>query len=166
VAVEADLGRVEGDVLGSHSQTMQVLMNLIANAMEALPDGGKIRITTSTRHLDAPWFGYEDVPQGSYATLEVSDGGVGIEPEDIKKIFEPFYTSKKMGMSGTGLGMALVYTIVKDHQGYIDVTSNQGAGTTFTIFLPLDEVPADSEETAPDDEESELDSTHTSRSSV
>lgn len=135
--VETNLGQVDGDILGSPVQMMRALMNLIANSMEALSGGGTIHITSSTYYLDNPRLGYEHIPAGSYAILAISDSGVGIEAEDIKKIFEPFYTNKKMGLSGTGIGMALVYAIVKDHDGFIDVESVQGTSTTFTVYLPL-----------------------------
>ena len=69
--------------------------------------------------------------------MEVRDNGIGISPQDLRKIFEPFYTKKVMGRSGTGLGMAVVWTTVKDHSGYIDVKSSEGKGTTFTLFFPI-----------------------------
>jgi CheY-like chemotaxis protein len=92
-----------------------------------------------------PIRGYDDVKEGDYVVLTVSDTGTGISPDDIKKIFEPFYTKKKMGRSGTGLGMAVVWGTVKDHNGYIDVESTEGKGTTFTLYFPAtrEELPAD-----------------------
>ncbi len=111
-------------------------MNLVSNAAEAMPDGGKILISTENRYIDSPIRGCDDVEEGDYVTLTVSDTGIGISPEDIERIFEPFYTKKMMGRSGTGLGMAVVWGTVKDHKGYIDVKSAQGKGTTFTLYFP------------------------------
>jgi two-component system cell cycle sensor histidine kinase/response regulator CckA len=80
--------------------------------------------------------GYDDVAAGDYVILTVSDTGVGISSEDMERIFEPFYTKKVMGRSGTGLGMAVVWGTVKDHTGYIDIESTEGKGTTFTLYFP------------------------------
>ena len=103
-----------------------------------MPDGGEILITTANRYLDRPIRGYDNVKEGDYVTLAVSDSGVGISSKDIKRIFEPFYTKKIMGRrSGTGLGMAVVWGTIKDHKGYIDVKSQEGKGTTFTLYLPV-----------------------------
>ncbi|MBN1106155.1 MAG: response regulator, partial [Deltaproteobacteria bacterium] len=85
---------------------------------------------------DRPIKGYDKVEEGDYVVLVISDRGVGIPAEDIPRIFEPFYTRKVMGRSGTGLGMAVVWGAVKDHGGYIDVESRLGEGTTFTLYFP------------------------------
>ncbi len=124
-------------VLGSPLHLSKTVMNLIVNAAEAMPSGGKIIITSGNRYLDHPVSGYEDVEEGKYIFLSVSDSGVGISNEDIEKIFEPFYTKKVMGRSGTGLGMAVVWGTVQDHKGYIEVQSEEGKGTTITIYLPI-----------------------------
>ena len=81
--------------------------------------------------------GYDDVEEGDYVVFSISDTGVGILSEDMERIFEPFYTKKVMGRSGTGLGMAVVWGTVKDHKGYIDVQSTEGKGATFTIYFPV-----------------------------
>ncbi len=86
---------------------------------------------------DRPIRGYDDVDNGDYITLTVSDTGIGMSPIDMERIFEPFYTKKVMGRSGTGLGMAVVWGTVKDHKGYIDMKSNIGEGTTFTLYFPV-----------------------------
>jgi CheY-like chemotaxis protein len=102
-----------------------------------MPSGGVINITTENKYIDRPVRGYDTVEEGDYVMLTVSDNGVGISPEDIDQIFEPFYTKKSMGRSGTGLGMAVVWGTVKDHNGYVDVHSKLGEGTAFTLYFPI-----------------------------
>ena len=152
VKLETDFKEDLLNILGSPVHLSKSIMNLVSNAAEAMPEGGKIFISTQNRYIDQPLRGYDDVTEGDYVTLTVSDTGVGISPEDIEKIFEPFYTKKKMGRSGTGLGMAVVWGTVKDHKGYIDVQSTEGKarpprlspaerddggqGTTFTLYFP------------------------------
>ena len=112
-------------------------MNLVSNAAEAMTEGGKIMVSTESRYIDRPISGYDEVEEGDYVVLTVSDTGVGISPEDMGRIFEPFYTKKVMGRSGTGLGMAVVWGTVKDHNGYIHVQSTEGKGTTFSLYFPV-----------------------------
>ena len=112
-------------------------MNLVSNAAEAMPCGGVIRIETSNQYVDKTIRGYDQVSEGEYAVLKISDAGVGIAQQDIRKIFEPFYTKKIMGRSGTGLGMAVVWGTVKDHKGYIDIESVEGRGTSFILYFPV-----------------------------
>jgi CheY-like chemotaxis protein len=102
-----------------------------------MPNGGKIIITTENQYIDSSLQGFDAVEEGDYATLTVADSGIGISSEDIERIFEPFYTKKTMGRSGTGLGMAVVWGTVKDHSGYIDVQSELGEGSTFTLYFPV-----------------------------
>ncbi len=137
VFVETNLAPDLMNILGSPVHLSKTVMNLISNAAEAFPEGGMISLSTENRYIDGPVRGYEDVVEGDYAVLAVTDKGIGISSEDIKKIFEPFYTKKKMGRSGTGLGMAVVWGTVKDHHGYIDVQSAKGKGTTFTLYFPV-----------------------------
>ncbi len=125
------------NILGSSVHLSKTVMNLVINAAESMPDGGLIIITSKNRYLDRPIRGYDDVKEGDYALLTVSDCGVGIPSKDLKRIFEPFYTKKIMGRSGTGLGMAVVWGTVKDHNGYIDVLSQEGLGSTFTLYFPV-----------------------------
>jgi CheY-like chemotaxis protein len=137
VHVRTDL---EADVLnmsGSSVHVEKTLMNLISNAAEAMPNGGEITIRTRSRYLDKPVSGYDEVKEGDYVVLSISDTGEGIPADDLKRIFEPFYTKKVMGRSGTGLGLAVVWGTVKDHHGYINVESNEGKGTTFTLYFPV-----------------------------
>lgn len=137
VDMEIDM---EEDLLntpGSPVHLMKTLMNLVSNAAEAMPSGGTLSIRTERRHISQPVKGYDEIGPGDYAILEVSDTGTGISPEDMERIFEPFYTKKIMGKSGTGLGMAVVWSTVKDHKGHIEVKSLEGEGTTFTLYFPL-----------------------------
>lgn len=130
---------------GSDVHIGKSLMNLVNNAAEAMPQGGLITIKTGSRYLDRPVFGYDEVQEGDYVVLSVSDTGEGIAVGDLKRIFEPFYTKKVMGRSGTGLGLAVIWGTVKDHLGYINVESEEGKGTTFTLYFPVtrDEITAD-----------------------
>jgi CheY-like chemotaxis protein len=111
-------------------------MNLLYNAAESMPDGGNVFISLENRYIDRSIGGYDAVDEGDYIVLTVSDTGIGIAPNDMKRIFEPFYTKKVMGRSGTGLGMSVVWGTVKDHNGYIDIQSTVGEGTTFTLYFP------------------------------
>ena len=125
------------NILGSSTHLSKTVMNLTSNAAEAMLEGGTLTVTTENQYIDRPIRGYDDVKQGDYVVLTVSDTGTGIDPDDMEKIFEPFYTKKKMGRSGTGLGMAVVWGTVKDHNGYIHVQSTEGRGTTFTLYFPV-----------------------------
>jgi CheY-like chemotaxis protein len=125
------------NIKGSSVHLSKVIMNLLSNAVEALPAGGQVTIMTEYRYLDTPIKGYDVVAEGDYAVLSVSDNGHGISAKDLDKIFEPFYTKKIMGKSGTGLGLAVVWGTVKDHHGYIDVRSKDGKGSIFTIYFPV-----------------------------
>ncbi len=135
--IESDLEMNLLNIMGSPIHLSKSVMNLVDNAAEAMPDGGNIFISTQSKYIDKPIRGYDDVKEGDYVILTVSDTGVGISSEDIEKIFEPFYTKKVMGRSGTGLGMAVVWGTVKDHKGYIDVQSTKGKGTTFSLYFPV-----------------------------
>ncbi|MBN1828987.1 MAG: PAS domain S-box protein, partial [Deltaproteobacteria bacterium] len=125
------------NVKGSPVHLSKTIANLVSNAAEAISGRGDITIATENRYLDIPIQGYDDMPEGDYVILTVSDTGKGIAVEDMGKIFEPFYTKKVMGRSGTGLGLTVVWGTVKDHNGYIDVQSEEGAGSAFTIYLPV-----------------------------
>ena len=124
-------------VEGDPNQLEQVIMNLMVNARDAMPDGGLITIQTSFTEIEgdglkAPAY----MKQGKYIVLKITDTGHGIPKEIIEKIFDPFFTTKEKG-KGTGLGLATVYGIVKDHKGYISVQSDVGKGTVFDIYLPV-----------------------------
>jgi CheY-like chemotaxis protein len=111
-------------------------MNLVSNALEAIEGGGNVTISTMNRYVDRPLRGYNDVSIGEYAILSVSDDGAGISSDDLERIFEPFYSKKVMGRSGTGLGLAVVWNVVQDHNGYIDLKSDEN-GTTFQLYFPI-----------------------------
>jgi PAS domain S-box-containing protein len=125
------------NISGSLIHFSKALFNLVGNAIEAMPEGGNLRITTTNQYLDKPVDGYDNVRAGDYAVLTVLDTGGGITQKDMKHIFEPFYTKKVMGKSGTGLGLAVVWGSVEDHDGYISVESSEGAGSVFTLYLPV-----------------------------
>ncbi len=124
------------NVNGSPVHLMKAVMNLVINAAEAMSEGGNITLSTMNRTLDSPIRGYDDVETGAYAVLSVSDDGSGIPQDDLDRIFEPFYTKKVMGRSGTGLGLAVVWNTVQIHEGYIDVITGD-AGTTFELYFPI-----------------------------
>jgi nitrogen-specific signal transduction histidine kinase len=125
------------NIKGSPVHLEKTLMNLVSNAAESISGEGEVTIRTEGRYLEKPIRGYDDVKEGDYAVLIISDTGMGIPPKDRDKIFEPFYTKKTMGRSGTGLGLAIVWGTVKDHNGYIDVQTGIGKGTTFTLYFPV-----------------------------
>jgi two-component system cell cycle sensor histidine kinase/response regulator CckA len=136
IKIETCLDPKSLNLVASPVHLSKVVMNLVSNAAEAMPAGGVVTISTENQYIDRPVVGYDQVNEGDYVVLTVSDTGIGISPEDMKRIFEPFYTKKKMGRSGTGLGMAVVWGTVKDHDGYIQVKSTEGNGASFTLYFP------------------------------
>ncbi len=131
--LSADLPNIKG----SSVHLNKTIMNLMSNAAEAQPEGGNIIVTTQALYMDRAIRGYDTVKAGEYVRLRVRDSGEGISETDLNHIFEPFYTKKKMGRSGTGLGLAVVWGTVQDHDGYIDVHSKPGEGTVFDLYFPL-----------------------------
>jgi CheY-like chemotaxis protein len=133
-AIHADAGMIE-----------QLLMNLAVNARDAMPRGGKLTVQTDTVRIDdGASKTHADAAPGEYVRLSVIDTGEGISAENLPRIFEPFFTTKEVG-KGTGLGLATVYGIVKQHRGWITAESEAGAGATFRVFLPLVMKPAPTE---------------------
>ncbi|MGD9182395.1 MAG: PAS domain S-box protein [Desulfobacterales bacterium] len=131
----------------SSSHIKKSLLNLVTNAAEAIQDSGTVIISTTNRYLDKPLKGYEEVRQGEYAVLTVSDDGLGLSAGELGRIFEPFYTKKIMGRSGTGLGLSVVWNTVQDHGGYVNVMSDEDR-TIFELYFPITraEVAADTEQ--------------------
>ena len=131
---------LDPDLFDINCSTLHIekaIMNLVLNASEAMKNGGNIIISTMNQYLDLPIKGYDEIKIGEYAVLAVTDDGPGISSKDLKRIFEPFYSRKVMGRSGTGLGLTVVWNTAKDHNGYINVRSNN-KGTTFELFFPID----------------------------
>ena len=136
VALETNLDSSLMNIGGSQVHIRKVIMNLVSNAFEAIEGSGTVTISTANRYVDRPLKGYDEVNIGEYAVLSVSDDGPGISADDLERIFEPFYTKKVMGRSGTGLGLAVVWNVIQDHKGYIDVTVDRN-GTTFELYFPI-----------------------------
>lgn len=136
VKLKFSQGKDVPSISGAEYQISKVVINLLTNACEAMPSGGSIYMSTRYESSSKGPLKYKNIPDGDYAVLSVSDEGIGISKEDQKKIYEPFFTSKVMGRSGTGLGMAVVWGTIQDHNGYIELESKPGEGTTFEIYLP------------------------------
>jgi two-component system, cell cycle sensor histidine kinase and response regulator CckA len=135
IRVAEDLCEPGATVMADASQIHQMLMNLVINARDAMPEGGDLRIATSVEELSADLAGQFDLAPGPYIVLTVTDSGVGMDDFVRAHIFEPFFTTKDVG-KGTGLGLSTVYGTVRQSHGAIDVESRPGEGATFRIYLP------------------------------
>lgn len=141
VTIELNLCQKLPPISGSAPHLSKVIMNLIVNAFDAMPSGGQLLIETCVDRIDELHGGHDKIEPGEYVILRTRDTGSGINPEDLSKIFEPYFSRKQMGSSGSGLGLSVVYGVVKDHQGYYDVFSTVDAGTEFVLYFPVSEVP-------------------------
>ena len=143
VVIQREFEAATRVVLGDPTLLESTILNLGINACDAMPDGGILSITTSTRELDAEYCRTSrfDLRQGRYLQVTVSDSGVGIDEAKLAKIFEPYYTTKSVA-KGTGLGLAMLYGTVLDHGGAVIVRSGREQGTTFDLLLPLADEPA------------------------
>lgn len=121
---------------GSESHISKVIVNLVMNAAHAVQNNGQIMIETFNRYVDITLGGMNEMSEGEYVVLRVSDDGEGISQEDIKRIFEPFYAKKHMGRRGSGLCLSVVWTLVKDHGGHIEIFSTKEKGTFFELYFP------------------------------
>jgi PAS domain S-box-containing protein len=156
-AIKVDITESKDEVMimADSNQIEQVLMNLVTNACDAMPDGGKLTIGTDRIEIDDDFIrthGYGE--PGAYARISVSDTGSGIDEETQEKMFEPFFTTKDVG-KGTGLGLSMVYGIIERHNGYINLLSKPGEGSTFQIYIP--EVRAGVEEVETEDQSIQTD---------
>jgi len=142
VVMRVNTRAAKSEILADPGKIEQVLLNLVVNARDAMPGGGRITMETGNRRIKAPQATVMgQIEPGEYVVLSLSDTGTGIPPEIQNKIFEPFYTTKPASQ-GTGLGLSSVYGILKQTDAHIQIQSSPGAGTTFFVFFPLPEVPA------------------------
>ena len=149
IVLRAALANEQLPIMADRGQIEQVIMNLATNARDAMPHGGEILIETRRIAMDEQFVklhGYGKLDE--YACITVSDSGMGMDEATKRKIFEPFFTTKEVG-KGTGLGLAVVYGIVKKHNGYINVVSEEGKGSAFNVYLPLTHIPAEIKEDKP-----------------
>jgi signal transduction histidine kinase len=136
IQIELKLSKNSALIHADSSQIEQIIMNLVVNASHAMPEGGNLVIETETVNLDRAYcLVHVEATPGPHILLSVSDSGSGMDEETMERIFEPFFTTKDPG-TGTGLGLAMVYGIVKEHGGHLKCYSQPGAGTTFKIYFP------------------------------
>lgn len=137
VSVRLELGSEALVVVASDAHIARAVSNLVHNAAEATPARGEIVVRTRAVDLTVEHYGYEAIPPGRYATVSVSDTGHGIPQAELARVFEPFFSNKRVGeRSGSGLGLAIVHGVAKEHEGFVDLTSRTGRGTTFTLYFP------------------------------
>jgi DNA-binding LacI/PurR family transcriptional regulator/signal transduction histidine kinase/CheY-like chemotaxis protein len=147
VKVVVDIASDPLVINASEIHLVRALGNLILNAVQAIAGEGEVVVSTCRIRLTEPVAGYENIDPGDYAVVRVSDNGGGIPASDLHRIFEPFFSKKRLAdHSGSGLGLAIVHGVVKEHEGFLDVTSNVGHGTTFTLYFPRTAEPAHSRE--------------------
>ena len=137
LSIRSNLASALFKTTGSADHVKRAVINLVKNAAESMPEGGVVTLSTQNIYLDHPIVGFETIPQGEYIRLRVTDTGPGVASYDLERIFEPFYSKKKMDHPGTGLGMAVVWGTVKDHGGFFDARSVEGQGSAIDIYLPV-----------------------------
>jgi PAS domain S-box-containing protein len=137
IRLEIDLDRSISNIMGSKPHLSKVIMNLVVNAYDAMKETGSLTISTSMEYVEELITGHFELTPGQYIVLRVKDTGSGIDQKELDKIFEPYFSKKKMGTSGSGLGLSVVHGIIKDHKGYYDVVSEIGEGTEFMLYFPV-----------------------------
>ena len=146
-SIEKDLCLELFNMRGGKAQIFRVITNLIANALDAINEVGKISLKTENYYVDSIEGKYGRVPQGEYVKFTLTDNGSGIAPEALPKIFDPFYTTKNAeGRRGSGLGLSIVHAVVEDHGGYMDFSTKLGKGTSFFLYFPITRESARNEE--------------------
>jgi signal transduction histidine kinase/ActR/RegA family two-component response regulator len=137
VKVVVDIPRQPLIVRASEAHLVRAITNLVRNAVEAIPGEGEVTVKVVGLRVVEATSGYETVEPGDYAVVTAKDNGRGIPSQDISRVFEPFFSKKRLGdHSGSGLGLSVVHGVVKEHEGFVDVTSTEGVGTTFTLYFP------------------------------
>ena len=130
------------NITGSSVLILISLVNLIIYSAESIENKGRITVSTENIEITTPQKNYNQITEkGNYIVLSIADTGPGISEKDLHKIFEPFYTKKVMGKNGTGLEMPIIWNIVKEHNGYIDIITDEGRGTTFSLYFPAADTP-------------------------
>jgi len=135
--VRLELGPESLVMVASDAHVARAITNLVRNAAEAITERGEVVVRTAAVDLTDEHSGYEAIPPGRYATVSVADSGGGIPAAELGRVFEPFFSGKRVGdRSGSGLGLAIVHGVAKEHDGFVDLTSTLGHGTTFTLYFP------------------------------
>jgi len=137
IRLETRLAETPIWIEGSPPHLSQVIMNLVINACEAMADGGQLTVEVQLETLQTPRTEFEEIPTGTYGMIRVEDTGSGISEENLVRIFEPFFSSKSMGRSGSGLGLSVVWGVIKDLKGFVEVHSEVNKGTEFRIYFPI-----------------------------
>ena len=137
VSYKLELDENVKTINGSKAHLSKTIMNLVINAFESMTHGGNLTLRTFSASVESRMTLFGELPKGDYTIIEVQDTGYGIEEEDLTHIFEPFYTRKEMGRSGSGLGLSVVFGVIQDHNGYLNVTTEMGVGTTFSFYIPF-----------------------------
>ena len=134
VKIINELNADSANIMGGNSQILRIIINLISNAFDAMPEGGQVHIKTENISIVKSFGKFVKIPEGEYVRLTISDTGIGIEPDVLPRVFDPFFTTKNVG---TGLGLTVSYKIVQDHGGMIEVESQEGQETIFSVKLPV-----------------------------